>query len=79
MNETARAIKRIRIMTGVTQNDFALAVGVSPSAVKEWEAGRNGINPSNMERIKDFLTKKGWTDEKIENVFVNAVLIDKLQ
>lgn len=78
MSETSRAIKRIRIMTGQTQGDLAAAVGVSSSAVKEWEAGRNGISPSNLEKIRSFLTLKGWDENKIESILTSAVVNDKL-
>lgn len=77
MSETARAIKRIRIITGVTQRDFAAAVGVSNSAVKEWESGRNGLSPGNVEKVKNFLKSKGWEQEWIDNVLIEAVIRDK--
>lgn len=78
MSETSRAIKRIRIITGLTQEDFAASVGVSPSAVKEWEAGRNGIKPGNIEKIKAFLINKGWPEDKVENILINAIITDKV-
>ena len=41
---TGEDVKKVRKKTGLSQNLFALAIGVTPMAVRNWEQGR--VNPS---------------------------------
>ena len=47
-----RAVRRER---GLTQDDLAEKVGVSRSAVAQWETGRTGQVTGNLSRIADVL------------------------
>jgi transcriptional regulator with XRE-family HTH domain len=40
----ATSIRTIRMQLGLTQNAFAIAVGVSKKAVEKWEQGSNAIS-----------------------------------
>lgn len=48
-------IKAYRIEKGLTQNEFADAVGATSSAVRNWEKGRNKPNKERLRNIADFL------------------------
>ena len=48
-------IQAIRRERGLTQDDFAHRIGVSRSAVAQWETGRAGQVTGNLSRIADVL------------------------
>lgn len=48
VGERIRAVRRER---GLTQDELAVAVGVSRSAVAQWETGRSGQLSANLSRI----------------------------
>ncbi len=48
-------IRKVRVGRGWTQDDFAGLVGVSRSAVAQWETDRVGQVRSNLTRIADVL------------------------
>ena len=51
---TGEDVKKVRKKTGVSQNLFALAIGVTPMAVRNWEQGR--VNPSGpVTRLLDII------------------------
>lgn len=51
MNDLGRRVRQARRMTGQNQADFAAAVGVSRSAVANWETGNGVPDMPNMIRI----------------------------
>lgn len=78
MTNTMRIIKRVRLLAGLTQAQFAEIIGVSASAVKEWEAGRNGIRPDKIPTIRAFLEYRiGWDKSKIDES-IDKLLDDKI-
>lgn len=48
---TAKALKKIRYDVGMTQENFASAIDVSVSAVKQWELGLSIPSPSSYVKI----------------------------
>lgn len=51
---TPEHVKSVRQKTGLSQNLFALALGVTPTAVRNWERGR--IEPSGaVTRVLDLV------------------------
>lgn len=46
-----RTIKELRVATGKTQLELAIAVGVTPSAVYNWERGKNEPTATNLRDI----------------------------
>ena len=42
---TKETLKMLREDTGLSQEKFAFALGVSGSTISSWEQGRNPINP----------------------------------
>ena len=54
-DEIGKRVKRLRIARGWTQNGLAAAVGVSRSAVAQWETGRSVGSATNRARIAQAL------------------------
>jgi transcriptional regulator with XRE-family HTH domain len=48
-------IRTVRLDRGLTQTQLAIMVGVSRSAVAQWETGRTGQVTGNLSRIADAL------------------------
>lgn len=51
MNDLAMRIREARQRRGLTQDQLAGAVGVSRSAVAQWETGRSGQLTSNLAKV----------------------------
>jgi len=45
---TTKTIRELRIAAGMTQLELAIAVGVTPSAVYNWERGKNEPSATNL-------------------------------
>ena len=85
-------IKELRLFLGLTQKNFAETIGVSESAVKQWESGRCYPSPPHMRiiiSIKEMLSAgvafelshspgTTLTDELIKKVY-DKYIKDKLQ
>lgn len=85
-------VKELRFALGLTQRGFAEAVGVSVSAVKQWESGRCYPSPAHMKMIiliKETVTAgvahelacapgTTFTDELIRKVY-DKYIKDKLK
>ncbi len=54
-NEIGQRIREARKQRGLTQDQLADVVGVSRSAVAQWETGRAGQVTGNLARIADVL------------------------
>jgi len=48
-------LRRLRRQRGLTQDELAVAVGVSRSAVAQWESGRSGQATSHLRRLAEAL------------------------
>lgn len=83
-------VKELRLFLGLTQAQFAKRIGVSESAVKQWESGRCFPSPSNMKQIillKELLSagvavemrssRESFSEELIKKVY-NKYLKEKL-
>ncbi len=53
--DLAARIRAVRLARGLTQGQLALAVGVTRSAVAQWETGRAGQLGSNLARVAEIL------------------------
>jgi transcriptional regulator with XRE-family HTH domain len=85
-------VKELRLALGLTQKSFADTIGVSVSAVKQWESGRCYPSPPHMKiitGIKEMLSAgvafelshspgATYTDELIKKVY-DKYIKDKLQ
>ena len=48
------AIKRIRVLKNITQQEMASALGVSPAAISHWETGRRKPDVDDLIAIARF-------------------------
>ncbi len=63
---TPEHVKSVRQKTGLSQNLFALALGVTPTTVRNWERGR--IEPSGaVTRVLDLVEE----DSSILSVYIS--------
>ena len=58
------AIKRIRILNGITQQEMADALGISPATVSHWETGRRKPDVDDLIAISRYFGCK--VDDLIE-------------
>lgn len=52
-------IRELRILTGLTQEQFAARLGVTYSSVSRWERGRGIPSPLAMQKIEGILEQSG--------------------
>lgn len=52
------AIKRIRVLKNITQQEMASALGISPAAISHWETGRRKPDVDDLIAIARFFDCK---------------------
>lgn len=57
--EVGKLIRELRLLTGLTQEQFAAALGVTFPTVNRWENGRNQPSPIAMKQIEKALLEMG--------------------
>ena len=57
--EVSKFIRELRLITGLTQEQFAAALGVTFPTVNRWENGRNQPSPIAMKQIEKLLLEMG--------------------
>lgn len=57
--QIAQFIRELRILTGLTQEQFAARLGVTYSSVSRWERGRGIPSPLAMQKIEGILKQFG--------------------
>lgn len=61
---TGKNIARLRMLSGMTQDDFARVAGVSRSAVAQWERGSSEPRMGAIQRLSDYFhVPKAWVIE----------------
>lgn len=61
---TGKNIARLRMLSGMTQDDFARVAGVSRSAVAQWERGSAEPRMGAIQRLSDYFhIPKAWVIE----------------
>lgn len=53
--EIGRLIRELRLLTGLTQEQFAAVLDITFSTVNRWENGRNKPSPIAMRQIEKIL------------------------
>lgn len=62
---TGKNIARLRMLSGMTQDDFARVAGVSRSAVAQWERGSAEPRMGAIQRMSDYFhVPKAWVIEE---------------
>ncbi len=57
--EIGRFIRELRLLTGLTQEQFAASLGVTYPTINRWENARAQPSPLAMEKIEQTLQKMG--------------------
>jgi putative transcriptional regulator len=53
--EVGKLIHKLRLALGLTQEQFAVALGVTYSTINRWENGRSKPSPLAMEKIEQMV------------------------
>ena len=75
----SKEVKELRLSAGLTQALFAKKLGVSTSAIKQWESGRCYPSPIHMKLIRDMTNNTQAHEANATEVDFTAVkkLYDK--
>ena len=57
--EVGQIIRDVRLLTGLTQEQFAPTLGVTYTTINRWENGRSKPSPLAMGKIEEMLEKMG--------------------
>lgn len=57
--EVGQLIRRLRLVAGLTQEQFAASLGVTYSTINRWENKRSQPSPLAMEKIERMLKAMG--------------------
>lgn len=68
----SKEVKELRLSAGLTQVLFAKKLGVSTSAIKQWESGRCYPSPLHMKLIRDM------TEHTQENATIDFTAVKKV-
>lgn len=57
--EVGRIIRDLRLLAGLTQEQYAATLGVTYTTINRWENGRSKPSPLAMEKIEGMLEEMG--------------------
>ncbi|MBC6433302.1 helix-turn-helix transcriptional regulator [Nostoc sp. HG1] len=57
--DVGQIIRDLRLLTGLTQEQFAATLGVTYTTINRWENGRSKPSPLAMRKIEEMLEKMG--------------------
>ena len=57
--QIAQFVRELRILAGLTQEQFAAKLGVTFSSVSRWERGRGIPSPLAMQKIEEMVQQMG--------------------
>ncbi|MEH2324505.1 MAG: helix-turn-helix transcriptional regulator [Nostoc sp.] len=57
--EVGQIIRDLRLLAGLTQEQFAATLGVTYTTINRWENGRSKPSPLAMGKIEEMLEKMG--------------------
>lgn len=63
--EVGKFLRELRILTGLTQEQFASSVGVTYSTINRWENGHTRPIPLAMQKIEEMAKEMGEQGEKL--------------
>ena len=62
--EVSKLIRELRLALGLTQEQLAVALGVTYSTINRWENGRSKPSPLAMEKIEEMLKEVEQLDNQ---------------
>lgn len=63
--QIGKLIHELRLLTGLTQEQFAARLGVTYSSVSRWERGLSIPSPLAMQKIEEMLGQMGERGEEL--------------
>ncbi|WP_414530756.1 helix-turn-helix domain-containing protein [Nodularia chucula] len=63
--EIGKLIRELRLLTGLTQEQFAAHLGVTYPTINRWENGRSNPSPLAMEKIQQKLKEMGGQGKEL--------------
>lgn len=63
--EVGKLIRELRMITGLTQEQFAAELGITYSTANRWENGHAKPSPLAMQKIKEMLQEMGERGQKL--------------
>lgn len=57
--QIGKLIRELRLLMGLTQEQFAAELGVTYSSINRWENGRSKPSPLAMQKIEELLRQMG--------------------
>ncbi len=63
--EIGKLVRELRVEVGLTQEQFAVELGVTCSSVNRWESGRSKPLPLAMEKIQGLLGQLGERGQEL--------------
>ena len=64
-------ISELRLLTGLTQEEFAASLGVTFSTINRWENRRSQPSPMAMARIQEKLQKLGDRGQELLDKYIS--------
>ncbi|NEU71707.1 helix-turn-helix transcriptional regulator [Hassallia byssoidea VB512170] len=68
--KVGKLIRELRLLTGLTQEQFAAVLGVTYPTVNRWENGRAKPSPLGMQKIEQKLYEMGEQGEELLNKYL---------
>lgn len=63
--EVGKFLRELRILAGLTQEQFASSIGVTYSTINRWENGHTKPMPLAMQKIEEMAKDMGENGEKL--------------
>jgi transcriptional regulator with XRE-family HTH domain len=57
--QIGKLVRELRLLMGLTQEQFAAELGVTYSSINRWENGRSKPSPLAMQKIEEMLRLRG--------------------
>ncbi|NJL80003.1 MAG: helix-turn-helix transcriptional regulator [Richelia sp. RM2_1_2] len=68
--EVGKLIRELRLLTGLTQEQFAARLGVTYPTINRWENGRSKPSPLALEKIETELHQIGDRGKELFNKYL---------
>ncbi|MEA5578680.1 helix-turn-helix transcriptional regulator [Anabaena sp. UHCC 0451] len=70
-SEVGGLIRELRLLTGLTQEQFAASLGVTYGTINRWENGRSQPSPIAMKLVKQKLEEMGEQGKDLRQKYFN--------
>lgn len=63
--QVGKLVVELRVLMGLTQEQFAAELGVTLSSISRWERGISKLSPLAMQKVEEMLHKLGDRGEEL--------------